>query len=331
MGQLGRRQSLIAASALLAALAVPASAQTTEPGLPRVVVVSSGDEAGHRPFKESFLKGMRDAGQIEGRTFRLEIKYADRNPRRVPALIRDAVATGPDVLVVYGLAAARFAHQATTVIPVVVATSSNLVDAGVVESFAHPGGNITGINDLADEATVKRLELLKDALPAASRVALLVDPDFPATPKIERSARKAARALGIEIILVRARDPASLSVALDSLAQSRPDALVLAGSSLAVVRARELITRATAMRIPVVHYWPGTAEMGALISHQADILQNVERAAYYVDRILKGAQPTELPIEQPTRYELVVNQKTAKALGISLPQAFLIRANWVIE
>jgi ABC-type uncharacterized transport system substrate-binding protein len=331
MSQVGRRRLLIVLSALLAALAAPAGARTPAPDLPRVVVVSIGDEAGHRPFKERFLKGMRDAGQIEGRTFRLELEYAERNPRRVPALIRDAVATRPDVLVVYGLAAAQLAHQATTTIPVVVATSSNLVDAGVVESFAHPGGNITGINDLADEATVKRLELLKDALPAASRVALLVDPDFPATPKIERNARKAALALGIEIILLQARDPASLSVALDSLRQSRPDALVLAGSSLAVVRARETIERATAMRIPVVHYWPGTAKMGALISHQADILQNVERAAYYVDRILKGAQPHELPIEQPTRYELVVNQKTAKALGISLPQGFLIRADRVIE
>jgi putative ABC transport system substrate-binding protein len=331
VGPVGRRQLLIAAGALLGALAAPAGAQSAAPGLPRVVIVTTGDETGHAPYKESFLKGMREAGQIEGRTYRLEIKHADRNPQRDPGLIRDAVAARPDVLVVYGLAAARSAHQATTTIAVVVATSSDLVDGGVVKSFAHPGGNITGINDLADEAAVKRLELLKEALPRASRVALLVDPGFPATPKIERSVGKAALTFGIEIIPVQASDPAALSAALDSLEQSHPDALLVGAGTLLVVRAKALIERANAMHIPVVHYWPGTAEMGALISHQADIFHNVERAAYYVARILKGAKPADLPIEQPNHYDLVVNAGIAKAFGIELPAAFLVHADRVIE
>jgi len=210
-------------------------------------------------------------------------------------------------------------------------TSSDLVDGGVVKSFAHPGGNVTGINDLADKAAVKRLELLKEAIPSASRVALLVDPVFPATPKIERAVDAAARTLGIEIVRVEASDPTTLSGALDSLKASHPDALLLAGSSLVVVRAKELIERTTALRIPVVHYWPGTAEMGALISHQADIFYNVQRAAYYVDRILKGTKPADLPVEQPTRYELVLNLKTAKALDLKIPQSVVLRADRVIE
>ena len=198
-------------------------------------------------------------------------------------------------------------------------------------SFARPGGNVTGITDLVDELAAKRLELLKEALPKASRVALLVNPDFPATPKIERRVGAAARALGIELSRLDARDPASLVAALDSPKLSRSDALLLGGDPLFNVRAREVIDRATAMRIPVAHYWPGTAEMGALFSHQADILQNFRRAAFYVDRILKGAKPGDLPIEQPTKYELVVNLRTAKRFGLTIPDAFLLRADRVIQ
>jgi len=210
-------------------------------------------------------------------------------------------------------------------------TSSDLVDAGLVKSFAHPGGNITGINDLSDELAAKRLELLNEALPGASRVALLLNPNFPATPKIAQRVGSLARTLGIELIRVDAQDPASLDAALDSFARSRPDAILLGGDALFVVRAKELVARSNAMQIPLVHYWPGTAEMGALISHQADIMYNVARAAYYADRILKGAKPGELPIEQPSHYELVVNARIAKAFGIELPARFLQRADRVID
>jgi putative ABC transport system substrate-binding protein len=296
-----------------------------------VVFLATRDEPGARPYTERFLKGMREAGQIEGRTFRLEVRYAHGDLLQIPALIRDAVASRPDVLVVVGLAAARDARDATSTVPVVVVTSSDLVDGGVVRSFAHPGGNITGITDLADEATVKRLQLLKETLPNAARVALLLDPNFPATPKIERNVGVAARAIGVKVIRVDATDPVSLVVAFDSLKQLRPDALLVGGSSLFALRHKELVERATAMRIPVIHYWPGAAEAGALISHQVDIFRNHERAAWYVDRILKGTKPSDLPIEQPMRYELIINLKTAKALGLTVPAAMMIRADRVIE
>jgi putative ABC transport system substrate-binding protein len=330
MGDIRRRPFLTMA---VAALVLPrtVAAQTVAPRLPRVVIVTTGNETGHAPYRDRFVQGMTELGHTEGRTYRLELRYANRDPTRVPGLIREAAGERPDVLLVYGLAAARAARDATDSVPVVVVTSSDLVDGGVVKSFAHPGGNVTGINDLADEAAVKRLEVLKEALPGAARVALLVDPAFPATPKIESSVRAAARTLGIDIVRVEASEPATLLTALDSLKQSRPDALLLAGGSLFVVRAKELIDRSTAMRIPVVHYWPGTAEMGALISHQADIFYNVQRAAYYVDRILKGTKPADLPIEQPTGYELVLNRKTARTLGLTIPQSVLVRADRVID
>ncbi|MBI2752968.1 MAG: ABC transporter substrate-binding protein [Betaproteobacteria bacterium] len=313
------------------AAAVHAHAQTAAPPPPRVVIVSGGTEESFREFRDSFVQGMRQLGHAEGRTFRLEVLYANREPTRTPALIQQAVATRTDVLVVAGLTAASRARDATKTVPVVVATSSDLVDAGIVESMAHPGSNITGLTDLADEATVKRLEFLKEMLPKASHVALLNNPDFPATPKIENRVGAAARTLGISVTRLYARDRASLSLALDSLEKLRPDALLLGGDALFTNNARQLIDRATVLRVPVVHYWPGTAEMGALFSHQADIHGNYKRTAFYVDRILKGAKPGDLPIEQPTRYELVINRKAAAAFGIALPQVTLLRADRVIE
>ena len=308
----------------------PAGAQPSVK-LPRVVMVNGGNEGLSRPFVESFLDGMREAGQIDGRTYVLQMRYGGGDPARTAMLIREAVAEGPDVLVVTGLTAARNARNATSTIPVVITTSSDLVDAGIVASLARPGGNVTGVSDLADETSVKRLELLKAAMPKASRVALLNNPDFPATPKIESKVEGAAASLGVAVTRLHATDRASLLTAIDSLARARPDALLIGGDAIFVNNSRELIERASALRVPVVHYWPGTAEQGALISHQADIRDNFHRAAGYVDRILKGAKPGDLSIYQPTRYTLVVNEKVARELGIALPQAFLLRADQVIQ
>ena len=326
-----RRELVLLFLAISIGAMTQAEAQTASPPLPRVVVISQGDEVGFRPLSDAFRKGMREFGQKEDSTYRLEILYANRDPTRMPGLTRDAVASGPAVLVVAGLTAVRQARDATRVIPVVVATSGDLVDAGFAGSYARPGGNITGLNDLADELAAKRLELLKQMLPKASRVVLLVNPEFPATPKIERRVRAAASTLGVEVSRVDAKDPASLVMALDSLKNSRPDAVLIGTDALFVVRAQELIDRTQAMRIPLVHSWPGTAEMGALFSHQADIFYNFQRAAYYVDRILKGAKPGDLAIEQPTRYELVLNKKVAKVFNLTIPPSILVRADRVIE
>ncbi|MFO1303884.1 MAG: ABC transporter substrate-binding protein [Burkholderiales bacterium] len=312
---------------MLAAVAFSAVAQTATK-LPRVVVVLGGTEASNGPFVESFLDGMGQAGQIRGGTVQIDLRFAEF--AAVRSLINGTVAESPAVLVVGGLSAARYARDATTTVPVVVATSSDLADAGIVQSLAHPGGNITGISDLTDEITVKRLELLRAALPNAARVVLLVNPEFPATSKIEARVQAAAPSLGLMVISLPAKDRASLEKALDSLEKSRPDALV-ATDALAVQLAAELIKRATALRIPVVHFWPGTAEQGALLSYQADIRDNFRRAAGYVDKILKGAKPSELPVYQSARYELVVNAKVARMLGLTLPPSFLNRADRVIQ
>lgn len=324
-----RRVLLCCVAPWLVAGATSVGAQTAT-RLPRVVIVLGGREATYTPFKESFLEGMRQAGQVEGRTVRIDVRYGGGEPARTRSLIRESVAESPAVLVVAGLIGVRDARDATTTVPVVVATASDLVDAGIVKSFAHPGGNITGVSDLTDEAAVKRLELLKAALPNASRVTFLGDPEFPAAPKIEARVRSAASSLGMSVAWLYAKDRASLAEAFDALRKSPPDAL-FATDSLAVQHADVLIERATALRVPVVHFWPGTAEQGALLSYQADIRDNYWRAAGYVDKILRGAKPGDLPIYQPTRYELVVNAKVARALGLTLPQSFLVRADRVIQ
>jgi putative ABC transport system substrate-binding protein len=326
-----RRRVLLCCIALWLVKGAKSVAAQTPTRLPRVVMVIAGSPETSQPWWESFLEGMQQAGQADGRTFVFQVRYSSGEAARNAALIREAVAERPEVLVFAGLTAARNAGDATSTIPVVVATSSDLVDAGIVASLARPGGNITGVSDLADEAAVKRLELLKAALPNAARVALLTHPDFPAATKIEARVEAAAPALGMTIYRLLARDQASLGAALESLAKSRPDVLLIGGDALFVVNSRELIERATALRVPVVHYWPGTAGQGALISHQADIKDNFRRAAGYVDKILRGAKPSDLPIYQPTRYELVVNAKVARALGLTLPQSFLVRADRVIQ
>lgn len=299
--------------------------------LPQVALIVGGSDESHRSFIESFRRGMTEAGQAEGRTYRLRVRSVRGDMTLWSPLIRESIADHAAVLVVVGLLGARAARDATSTVPVVVATGSDLVDAGIVESYARPGGNITGVSDLVDEAASKRLELVKAALPNASRVALLVNPDFPATPKIEARVGAMARSLAITIARHYARDHGSLVQAVDGLGKSTPDALLVGGDPVTVVFARELIDRALALRVPVFHFWPGSAEHGALASLQADIDDNYRRAAGYVDRILRGARPGELPIHQPTRYTLIVNMKTARALGLTIPQALLVRADRVIE
>jgi putative ABC transport system substrate-binding protein len=325
-----RRTLLICGLAsLLPAVAFSTLAETAARP-PRVALLLGGNEAHARPFKESFLDGMRQAGQIDGRTVQIDVLYGGGDPARMRALIRESVAKSAAVIVVAGLAAARDARDATTTIPVVVATSSDLADAGIVKNLARPGGNITGVSDLTDEATIKRLELLKAALPNATQVVVLLNPEFPATHKIKARVQAAAPTLRFNITWLYAKDRASLAQALDSLETAPPDALFVT-EAMAVQHAEELIKRATVLRVPVVHFWPGTAEQGALLSYQADVQDNFRRAAGYVDKILKGAKPGDLPIFQPTRYELVVNSRVARTLGLTLPQTFLVRVDRVIQ
>jgi putative ABC transport system substrate-binding protein len=211
---------------LATALFSHVQAQSPEP--PLVMLIGAGPAARSASQKDSFLRGMREAGQAEGRTFRFETRYADGDTKRYAQMIRDAAAERPAVLVVTGLLGARAARDATSKTPVVLATGSDMVDAGIARSYARPGGNITGVSDLTDESAAKRLELLKAALPDATRVALLVNTEFPATPKVERRVADTAKSLGIEIRRLPMHDRASMLAAVDMLREARTDALLVA-------------------------------------------------------------------------------------------------------
>jgi putative ABC transport system substrate-binding protein len=324
---MNRRATLRCLALALSAAVLRGTAAQARPR--RVVLVLGGDEPHGGAFVDGFRKGLRDAGWLEPGRIELVTRFSDGDARRNTELIRQAVAERPDVLVVAGLHGALQARAATTTIPIVVATGSNLVDAGVVQSFARPGGNITGVSDLVDEVAVKRLELVRAALPHAKRVALLTSPDFPATPRIESRIDAAAPRLGLEIVKVQVADRSALLRALDGMPALHVDAVLPGGAPM--FNSPELIERATAARVPVVHYWQGTAQQGALVSYEVDVRENFRLAAGYVDRILKGARPADLPIHQPSHYRLVVNERVAGELGLTLPAALLQRADEVVR
>lgn len=328
---MNRRDLLIGFLTVAAGAATAAGASAQVRGLPRVVAVTVRDEEGYRSLNDGFLAGMAALGHRQEETFRLEILYGNREQTRVAALIEKAVAGNPAVLMVSGLTNAKRAKEATSTVPVVVTLASDLVDAGVIESFSRPGGNVTGITDQAAELAEKRLELLLETHPGVRRVALVNNPDFPATARIEERVRATARQHGVTIISLLARDRESLRQVIETLGKSKPDALLPGGDGLFNANARELIEGARAQGVPVVHYWPGMAEMGALLSYHVDARRAYERAAYYVDRILKGARADELPVERPSHYELVVSRSAARTFGIKIPPAIALRADKIVD
>lgn len=320
----------VVAAACGAAVAASLRAQAYGP-MPLVIIVSASARERAAAYVDAFMKGVQEPGQPDVKSFRIESRFANGDTERLRALTREALDLKPDVIVVTGLIGAQIARGMTATVPIVVATSSDLADAGLVHSLARPGGNVTGVSDNTSDSAVKRLELTKLALPRATRVALMVNPDFPSTPDIVARVNAAAAALRVDVARVDYRDRATLMAAIDGVSRTRPDAILMGGDSVATSFAPEAIQRANAVRIPIVYYWPGTAEQGALLSYQADIRDNYRRAAGYVLRILKGEQPGNMPVHQPNRYDLVVNARVARELGIDLPKSLLVRADRVIQ
>lgn len=323
-----KRRNFLAAAAALVALPAYGQPRTILRG---VAVITNSDREQFRPLLDSLLAGLHERGYVEGKSIELDVRYANGVQAEVPKLLRDALAAKPEIIVVGGIINAKLAKQATATVPIVVYVMSDPVEAGLVASFARPGGNVTGLADLADETTLKRLEFAAAAVPNARRLLLYLDPAFPATKRIEARLNAAATALRVRIEPVYVSDQAAVEKALAALDRSRNDVLVAGPTSVLVQNSKLLIDGALARGVPVVHFWTGTAEQGALLSMGVNIHQNLRRTGFYVDRILKGARPGDLPIEQPSKYELVLNLKTAKQLGITIPQAFLARADQVIE
>jgi len=284
---------------------------------------------------EAFRQGLRDLGYVEGHNVVIEYRDAEGKPERLPALAAELVALKVDVIVTGGgTPPALAAQQATRTIPIVFASAPDPVTDGLVTSLARPGGNVTGSSNLNPELVGKCLEQLKQAVPGVSQVALLWQPGAMAE-RTEHDMRKgaevAARALGVRLQLVETRGPADFDRAFSGKAGARAGALTVLPSAMFFSERRRLVDLAAKNRLPVVYPQREFVDAGGLMSYGPNIADLFRRAATYVDKILKGAKPGDLPVEQPTKFELVINLKTAKALGLTIPQSFLLRADEIIQ
>ncbi|MBI4587668.1 MAG: ABC transporter substrate-binding protein [Candidatus Rokubacteria bacterium] len=297
----------------------------------RIGVLSGVPPAALSSRVEAFRQGLLERGWMEGKTIALEYRHVGGQPDRFPAQAADLVRLKVDVIVTTGPAAAVAAKKATSTIPIVMATGGDVVGAGLVASLARPGGNITGLTAISPELSAKRLELLKEAFPGVSRVAVLWNPADPGAALSFRETEIAARALGVQLQSLEVRGPNDFDRAFSAITEKRADALLVVRSPVTNVHQTRIVDFAAKSRLPAMYSRTGSAEAGGLMFYGTDDHDLYRRAATYVDKILKGAKPADLPVEQPTKFELVINLKTAKALGLTIPQSILLRADKVIE
>ena len=283
---------------------------------------------------EAFLQGLRDLGYVEGRNVVIEYRDAAGKPERLPALAAELLALKVDVILAAGEPHALAAKRATKTIPIVFTATADPVASGLVTSLSRPGGTVTGLSSVGPDLVGKRLELLKQVVPGVSRVAVLWQPGA-ADERTERDLLKgtevAARALGVRLQFVEARGPAEFEGAFAAMTKARAGALTVLGSPMLLIERRRLVDLAAKHRLPAVYPSRESVDAGGLMSYGANAADLYRRAATYVDKILKGAKPGDLPVEQPTKFELVINLKTAKALGLTIPASLLHRADQVLE
>ena len=297
----------------------------------RIGWIGAATSAAATRFVAAFLDGMRELGWIEGENLVVEYRWAEANLERLPELIADLLRLRVDVIVVIGTPAAQAAKRASSEIPIVFGMVGDPVASGIIVSFARPGGNATGWSYNLPEITGKQLALIKEVAPGASRVAVLWNPGSGGDRLGFSQARAAAQALRLGIQSVEIRGSGDLDAALSAVTVGRPDALFVFSDAVAAVNRQRIVAFAGQQRLIAVYQGREFVENGGLISYAPNVEHQWQRAAVYVDKILKGAKPADLPVEQPTKFELVINLKTAKALGLTIPQSLLLRADEVIQ
>ena len=299
----------------------------------RVGYLTAGSESDHgrqRRF-QAFRQALRELGYMEGQSIAFELKWADGHYDRLSALGAELVRSKVDVIVAVGGAAAQAAQQATRTIPIVMVAVNDPMGSGLVSSLAHPGGNVTGTSLMAPDLVGKQFEVLKEMVPKISRVALLKNPGNPASASQSREAEAAARSLGMRLQILEARGPEDIDRAFAAMTRERVSALVVLTDAVFTNQRRQIAELATERRLPAVYGHMEHAEAGGLLAFSANLFDLERRAAIYVGKILKGAKPGDLPVEQPTKLELVVNLRAAKAIGLAIPPLLLQRADRVIE
>ena len=324
-----KRRSFIAAVGSV--LAYPALALAQAGRTYRIGSAYIADSSTTKPFEEAFLAGLRELGYERGKNLVYDVRNCDGDPSRLPALVDELIALKPDLLV--GIEqVARVMRSKTAKIPIVLSNSTDPVAAGLVKTLARPGGNVTGIAALTEVLGAKSVEILGEIVPKMKTVALLLDPGVPAAGNIERHVQEAAKARGVRAMTYWAKDRGTLAQAFAAMERNRPDAILNASGSGLLFGERLFIgDNALRLRLAFASAGAATVDSRALFSYGASLQRMFRQAASHAARILKGANPAELPIEQPTEFELVLNLKTAKALGIKFPQSILVRADRVIE
>jgi putative ABC transport system substrate-binding protein len=274
---------------------------------------------------------MRELGYVEGKNLLIEWRFADGKYERLPALAVELVKLKVDAILAVGSAGVQAAQRATVSIPIVMASVIDPLDSGFVASLAHPGGNITGLSNMSSDISPKHLEMLAKTVPNLSRVAVLMNPANPAHPVILRSVQTAAQRVGIIVLPAEARAREQVESAFAAMAKQRASAMILAIDAFFTQQAPQIAELAARNRLPSISGFREYAEAGGLMSYGQSLADNFRRAARYVDRILKGARPGDLPVEQSTKFELVINHKTAQALGLAIPAEMRVLADQVIE
>jgi len=327
MRQIGRRRFLVTSVALLGA-PLAARAQRAD----RVYRVGFLSPVKRGARSEALREGLRDLGYVEGRNLDPTMRFADGKRERLDPLVRELVGLDPDVLVVGSTIGGRAAKKATTTIPIVFAGSSDPVAGGLVSNLARPGGNITGFSLAYGKAFAgKWLELLKELTPGISHYAALWSSANPSAVRFVEELRRAAQVLNVTLDVHHARDLAELDAAFAAIRASDARALIVNPSPFAATHRRRLVDFAARARLPAVYFFESFVKAGGLMSYGPNIVAVYRRAASHVDKILKGARPGDLPVENPTKFDLVVNLKTGKALDIAIPPSILLRADRVIE
>jgi putative ABC transport system substrate-binding protein len=315
-----------------AVLAAPLAAEAQQPAkVPRIGFLTTPSPTAAAYYLEAFREGLRELGYVEGKTIAIEYRFAEGRPERLPALAAELVRLKVDVIVTGGPPAPEEAKQATSTIPIVFAVAGDPVGEGLVASLARPGGNVTGLASIAAEVVGKQLELLKEVVPKISRVAVLLNPSHSAHPLMSRQAEGPARALGMQLHILQAGSPAEIDAAFAAMRSQRVGGVLVLRGSLFLAQRRQIAALAAKNGLPAVYGTREEAEAGGLMAYGASLPLLYRRAATYVDKILKGAKPADLPVEQPTKFELIINLKTARALGLTIPQSLLGRADAVIQ
>jgi putative ABC transport system substrate-binding protein len=326
---LNRRESLVA---LLLLGAAPVALGQSQGRVRRIGYIQTATPAEQEHLTKAFDEALRELGYAEGRNVAIERRFAWGRQERLPELAAELVRLDVEVIVTGANPVIAAVQKATATIPVVMATSRDPVGSGFVRSLAHPGGNVTGLTgDPTPEVQGKRLELLKEAMPRAARVAILWNPLAPAAAIYRGETEHAARQLGMSVLAVEARGRNDFDAAFAAMAQGRADAVVVLPDPVFFTARKQVVELATQYLLPSMYHAREVVEIGGFMSYGASLTDQFRRAAVYVDRILKGARPGDLPVEQAAKLELAINLKTARALGITIPRSLLLRADRVIE